>query len=78
VTRFLSQPQTLEQIQAGLDAVQKAGASGDRDQLNAVRRPNLSCDIPPQAAGNSLVFKLAIKNVVPEYQPYLAARSAAS
>jgi len=55
VMRFLSQPQTLEQIQAGLDAVQKAGASGDSDQI-----------------------KLAIQKVVPEYQPYLAARSAAS
>ena len=40
VMRFLSQPQTLEQIEAGFDAVQKAGASGDSDQLNAVRRPN--------------------------------------
>ena len=49
VMRFLSQPQTLEQIQAGLDAVQKAGASGDTDQ-----------------------FKLAIKALVPEYQPYLS------
>ena len=55
VMRFLSQPQTLEQIQVGLDAVQKAGASGDRDEI-----------------------KLAIQKVVPEYQPYLAARSAAS
>ncbi|MEI7566977.1 MAG: UDP-N-acetylglucosamine 4,6-dehydratase family protein [Opitutaceae bacterium] len=52
VMRFLSQPQTLEQIQAGLDAVQKSSASGDRDQL-----------------------KLAIKNVVPEYQPYLSSYS---
>ena len=33
VMRFISQPQTLEQIQAGLDAVQKAGASGDSDQI---------------------------------------------
>ena len=40
VMRFLSQPQTLEQIEAGFDAVKKAGASGDSDQLNAVRRPN--------------------------------------
>ena len=40
VMRFLSQPQTLEQIEAGFDAVQKASASGDSDQLNAVRRPN--------------------------------------
>lgn len=55
VMRFISQPQTLEQIQAGLDAVLQAGASGDRDQI-----------------------KLAIQKVVPEYQPYLAARSAAS
>ncbi len=55
VMRFLSQPQTLEQIEAGLDAVQKAGASGDSDQI-----------------------KLAIQKVVPEYRPYLAARSAAS
>ena len=55
VMRFLSQPQTLEQIEAGFDAVQKAGASGDSDQI-----------------------KLAIQKVVPEYQPYLAARSAAS
>lgn len=55
VMRFLSQPQTLEQIEAGLEAVQKAGASGDSDQI-----------------------KLAIQKVVPEYQPYLAARSAAS
>lgn len=53
VMRFLSQPQTLEQIEAGLEAVQKAGASGDSDQI-----------------------KLAIQKVVPEYQPYLAARSA--
>jgi FlaA1/EpsC-like NDP-sugar epimerase len=53
VMRFLSQPQTLEQIEAGFDAVQKAGASGDSDQI-----------------------KLAIQKVVPEYQPYLAARSA--
>ena len=52
VMRFISQPQTLEQIQAGLDAVIQAGASGDRDQ-----------------------FKLAIKNVVPEYQPYLSSYS---
>ncbi len=55
VMRFLSQPQSLEQIEAGFDAVQKAGASGDSDQI-----------------------KLAIQKVVPEYQPYLAARSAAS
>ena len=55
VMRFLGQPQTLEQIEAGLNAVQKAGASGDSDQI-----------------------KLAIQKVVPEYQPYLAARSAAS
>ena len=55
VMRFLSQPQTLEQIEAGFDAVKKAGASGDSDQI-----------------------KLAIQKVVPEYQPYLAARSAAS
>ena len=55
VMRFLSQPQPLEQIEAGFDAVQKAGASGDSDQI-----------------------KLAIQKVVPEYQPYLAARSAAS
>ena len=40
VMRFLSQPQTLEQIEAGFDAVKKAGASGDSDQLNAARRPN--------------------------------------
>lgn len=40
VMRFLSQPQTLEQIEAGFDAVQKAGASGDSDQMNAVQRPN--------------------------------------
>jgi FlaA1/EpsC-like NDP-sugar epimerase len=33
VMRFLSQPQTLEQIEAGFDAVQKAGASGDSDQI---------------------------------------------
>ena len=76
VMRFLSQPQTLEQIEAGFDAVQKAGASGDSDQLNAARRPNLNCDIPLQAAGNVLVFKLAIQKVVPEYRPYLAAQSA--
>ena len=55
VMRFLSQPQTLEQIEAGFDAVKKASASGDSDQI-----------------------KLAIQKVVPEYQPYLAARSAAS
>ena len=55
VMRFLSQPQTLEQIEAGFDAVKKAGTSGDSDQI-----------------------KLAIQKVVPEYQPYLAARSAAS
>jgi FlaA1/EpsC-like NDP-sugar epimerase len=53
VMRFLSQPQSLEQIEAGFDAVQKASASGDSDQI-----------------------KLAIQKVVPEYQPYLAARSA--
>ena len=33
VMRFLSQPQTLEQIEAGFDAVKKAGASGDSDQI---------------------------------------------
>ena len=33
VMRFLSQPQTLEQIEAGFDAVQKAGTSGDSDQI---------------------------------------------
>ena len=55
IMRFIGQPQTLEQIEAGFDAVQKAGASGDSDQI-----------------------KLAIQKVVPEYQPYLAARSAAS
>ena len=33
VMRFLSQPQTLEQIEAGLDAVLQAGASGDSDQI---------------------------------------------
>ena len=33
VMRFLSQPQTLEQIEAGFEAVQKAGASGDSDQI---------------------------------------------
>lgn len=33
VMRFLSKPQTLEQIEAGFDAVQKAGASGDSDQI---------------------------------------------
>ena len=63
-----------------LGQLQVAGntvASGDSDQLNAAWRHNLSCDIPLQAAGNVLVFKLAIQKVVPEYQPYLAARSAA-
>jgi hypothetical protein len=48
VMSFISQPQTLKQIQAGLDAVAKAGAAGDTD-----------------------IFKMAIKNIVPEYQPYL-------
>ena len=48
VMRFLSEPQTLAHIQAGLDAVQKAGSLGDSDQ-----------------------FKLTIKSMVPEYQPYL-------
>ena len=33
VMRFLSQPQTLEQIEAGFDAVKKASASGDSDQI---------------------------------------------
>ena len=33
VMRFLSQPQTLEQIEAGFDAVKKAGTSGDSDQI---------------------------------------------
>ena len=31
--RFLSQPQTLEQIEASFYDVQKAGASGDSDQI---------------------------------------------
>ena len=55
IMRFLSQPQTMEQIQAGLDAVQTAAATQEAAQV-----------------------KLAIQKLVPEYQPYLTARSAAS
>ena len=74
VMRFLSQPQTLEQIEAGFDAVKKASASGDSDQLNAARRPNF-IRVPRSSlrGGNVSVFKLAIQKVVPEYRPYLSA-----
>ena len=57
VMRFLSQPQTLEQIEAGFDAVQKAGASGDSDQIKlAIQKvvPEYQPYLAAQSAGGKI------------------------